>query len=42
MEDQNFAQEITAMRNLDRIDHVILNAGILEYPNVGRASLSEC
>ena len=23
------------MRNVDRIDHVILNAGILQYPNVG-------
>ena len=23
------------MRNIDRIDHVILNAGILQYPNVG-------
>ena len=27
------------MRHIDRIDHVILNAGILEYPNVGSASL---
>ena len=25
------------MRNLDRVDHVVLNAGIMEYPNVGPA-----
>lgn len=35
---QNFAQEVAAMRNIDRIDHVILNAGILQYPNVGLVS----
>ncbi|KAL2046856.1 hypothetical protein N7G274_000874 [Stereocaulon virgatum] len=28
-----FANDIAAMRNLDRIDHVIVNAGILNYPN---------
>lgn len=32
---QNFVREIAALRNLDRIDRVILNAGILQYPNVG-------
>lgn len=32
---QNFAREVAALRNIDRIDHVILNAGILQYPNVG-------
>ena len=26
------------MRNVDRIDHAVLNAGILEYPNVGTTS----
>ncbi|CAD6566752.1 MAG: polyketide synthase [Alectoria sarmentosa] len=30
---QNFAREVAALRNIDRIDHVILNAGILQYPN---------
>lgn len=32
---QNFAREVAALRTIDRIDHVILNAGILQYPNVG-------
>ena len=32
---QNFAREVAALRNIDRIDHVIVNAGILQYPNVG-------
>ena len=32
---QNFVREVAALRNLGRIDHVILNAGILQYPNVG-------
>ena len=35
---QNFAREVAALRNIDRIDHVILNAGILQYPNVGLMS----
>lgn len=35
---QNFAREIAAIRNVGTIDHVILNPGILEYPNVGPAS----
>ncbi|KAF6240645.1 hypothetical protein HO173_001317 [Letharia columbiana] len=29
----NFAREVAALRNIDRIDYVILNAGILQYPN---------
>lgn len=32
--DQTFANDVAAMKNLSRIDHVILNAGILAYPNV--------
>ena len=39
---QNLAQEIVAMRNIDRIDHVILNAGILEYPSVGELPSLTC
>ena len=35
---QNFAREVAALRTIDRIDHVILNAGILRYPNVGLTS----
>ncbi len=35
---QNFAREVAALRSIDRIDHVILNAGILQYPNVGLIS----
>lgn len=29
----NFAREVAALKNIDRIDHVIVNAGILQYPN---------
>lgn len=29
----NFAREVAALRTVDRIDHLILNAGILQYPN---------
>lgn len=40
---QNFAREVAALRNIDRIDHVIVNAGILQYPNVGLMShLERC
>lgn len=35
---QNFAREVAALRTVDRIDHLILNAGILQYPNVGLMS----
>ena len=39
---QNFAREIAVLRNLDRIDHVIINAGTLQYPNVGLLSHPGC
>lgn len=32
--DQKFVEDIAAIRHLDRIDYVVLNAGILKYPNV--------
>lgn len=38
---QNFAREVAALRTISRIDHVILNAGILQYPNVGLTSRLE-
>ena len=31
---QKFAEDMKAARHLNRIDHVVLNAGILQYPNV--------
>ena len=37
--DQRFAHEVAAMKVIDRIDYVILNAGILLYPNVCPALL---
>ena len=39
---QNFARDVAALRTISRIDHVILNAGILQYPNVGLMSRLEC
>lgn len=38
---QNFAREVASLRTISRIDHVILNAGILQYPNVGLMSCLE-
>ena len=38
---QNFAREVASLRTISRIDHVILNAGILHYPNVGLMSRLE-
>ncbi|KAL9124429.1 MAG: hypothetical protein Q9217_006238 [Psora testacea] len=32
-EAQRFARDIADRKNLDRIDYVVLNAGILKYPN---------
>lgn len=31
---QRFISDVVAMRDLQRIDYVVLNAGILRYPNV--------
>ena len=31
---QSFSAEMAALRNLGKIDYVVLNAGILKYPNV--------
>lgn len=31
---QRFIGDITAMEGLHKIDYVVLNAGILRYPNV--------
>lgn len=33
--------EVTALQNLTKIDYVILNAGILRYPNVRLVCLGE-
>ena len=35
---QKLAQDLAARKHLERIDYVILNAGISKYPNVGLAS----
>ena len=31
---QDFVRELSDLKQLDRIDHVVLNAGVLSYPNV--------
>jgi len=31
---QTFADDVAGMKTLNRIDYVVLNAGILDYPNV--------
>lgn len=38
---QRFVEEVTSLQSLTEIDYVILNAGILRYPNVRLAGLSE-
>lgn len=38
---QSFAREVASLSTISRIDHVILNAGILQYPNVGLMSRLE-
>lgn len=37
--DQSFVKDIVASKDIQRIDNLVLNAGILEYPNVSRNSL---
>ena len=36
---QNFVSDVVRVQGRNRIDHVVLNAGILKYPNVSVASV---
>ena len=35
---QRFASDVAALLKMQRIDYVVLNAGILKYPNVSRTT----